>query len=108
MAQKEYSSLAEFYPFYLKEHSRPLNRLLHVIGTTCGLFLLLTLLVNERYLWLPIVLIPGYAFAWFGHFFVEKNKPATFRYPLYSFVCDFIMFYELLCGKRSFYEYDQK
>lgn len=105
---KEYKSLADFYKFYLKEHSRPLNRLLHVVGTSCALTLLLTLVTTKQYYWLPIVLVPGYAFAWIGHFFVEKNKPATFRYPLYSFICDFIMFYELMTAKRSFYEFDQK
>lgn len=102
---KKYKSLREFYPFYLQEHSHPLNRMLHVIGTGLTLLLLAFIVVNELYACLPIIIVPGYLFAWIGHFVVEKNRPATFEYPLYSLISDFIMFYELLSGKRAFKEF---
>ena len=106
--EKRFKSLAEFYLFYLKEHSRASNRVLHVIGTGSALVLVVVLIAQQQYAWLPIALIPGYAFAWIGHFFIEKNRPATFRYPLYSLMCDFIMFYDLLSGARAFNAFDQK
>ncbi len=96
MKIKTYS---EFWPFYLKEHSHPLNRLLHFIGTSLGIALLLEGLISGRMIFLLIALVSGYAFAWVGHFFIEKNKPATFQYPFWSFISDFRMWFLMLIRK---------
>lgn len=102
MTEKRYKSLREFYPFYLSEHQDPTCRKLHFIGTSL-LFLVLIWAVATQ-TWWGLLLIPvvGYGFAWVGHFFFEKNKPATFQYPAYSLASDFIMFKDLLIGKESF------
>lgn len=89
----------EFYPFYLKEHSNPINRLLHVIGTTIVLSLVLTSIWHRNPYWLIFVPISGYGFAWIGHFFFEKNQPATFKYPLWSLQSDFKMYFDILSNK---------
>ena len=89
----------EFYKFYLTEHSNRTCRLLHVIGTTFVLALFLTAIYHRDYklfLYIPLV---GYGFAWVGHFFFEKNKPATFKYPLWSLKSDFKMYFDILGGK---------
>lgn len=91
----------EFYVFYLKEHGNKTCRVLHVIGTTLVLALAITAVYhNIPKLWIAVP-IAGYGFAWVGHFFFEKNKPATFKYPLWSLASDFKMFFEILGGKRS-------
>jgi hypothetical protein len=97
----EFKSFREFYPFYLREHSNLICRRLHFIGT-CGVISLLLLFFFTGHL-ITIGLIPivGYGFAWFGHFVYEKNKPATFKHPFYSFLGDFKMFWEILTGKIS-------
>jgi hypothetical protein len=92
-------SFEEFYPFYLKQHSNKICRLLHVIGTTIVLALAFTALYhNIPALWIAVP-IAGYGFAWVGHFFFEKNKPATFQYPLWSLRSDFKMYFDILSGK---------
>jgi hypothetical protein len=97
--QKKYNSFREFYPYYLTEHSDKRNRLLHFAGTA----LLLGCLVLSVALgkWWLLLLIPviGYGFAWVGHYFIEKNKPATFTYPFYSLASDFVMFWHMLTGQ---------
>jgi len=100
MADRRYKSFEEFYPFYLSEHVNPVSRKLHFIGT--GLFFLVTLAGIFRQQWSLLLLGPffGYGFAWVGHFFFEKNKPATFQYPLYSLLGDFRFFFEVLGGKQ--------
>ncbi len=92
-------SYEEFYPYYLKEHSNKTCRLLHVIGTTIVLALVLTSIIHLNPNWLVFVPLTGYGFAWVGHFFFEKNKPATFKYPLWSLKSDFKMYFEILSGK---------
>jgi hypothetical protein len=101
-AEKRYTSLKEFYPYYLSEHVNPVCRTLHFIGTALLFFVLAYAIVTQR--WLALTTIPfiGYGFAWVGHFFFEKNKPATFKYPGYSLASDFIMFWDLLTGKENF------
>ena len=90
------TSLKDFWPFYLTEHSDRINRNLHAIGSTLVLAILGYAIFTANF-WLLLVLpICGYGFAWFGHFVFEKNKPATFKYPLYSFVSDWIMLYYVL------------
>lgn len=102
MEEKRFQSLREFYPFYLTEHSNGTSRMLHFIGTALVLAIIpAALLFNDARL---LVLIPfvGYGFAWIGHFFFEKNKPATFKYPAYSLASDFMLFFDLLRGKQKF------
>ena len=100
--EKKYSSLKEFYPYYLTEHQNPTSRLLHFIGTGLVLVVLGAALVLAQYAWLAAIPVIGYSFAWVGHFFFEKNKPATFTYPFYSLASDFLLFFDLLRGKEKF------
>ena len=101
-SSNRFQSIRTFYPFYLSEHRNPTSRLLHFIGTGIFFLLLLTGLYTGRYWLFWLMPIVGYGFAWTGHFFFEKNKPATFQYPLYSLLSDFILFFELLTGKQKF------
>lgn len=93
-----YETLKAFWPFYLHEHSRRSNRLLHFVGSTLALVLAAVGIGTGTYILLLVALVSGYAFAWFGHFFIEKNRPATFKYPLKSFVSDWRMWYAMLTG----------
>jgi len=95
----EYRTFQAFYPYYLAEHRDPVCRRLHFIGSLLVLIttLYIALTGNWRLIWLLPVL--GYGFAWLGHFFFEKNKPATFTYPLYSLIGDWVMFKDILTGK---------
>lgn len=97
-----FDSLAEFYPFYLGEHSNRTCRRLHFIGSSLTLGCLAALLLTGQWFWLPAAFVCGYGFAWVGHFAFEKNRPATFRHPLYSFVSDWIMYKDILTGKIPF------
>jgi hypothetical protein len=94
----QFNSFAEFYPYYLSEHQNMTCRRLHFIGSTLILVLIAYVVFTEqwRLLWLLPVL--GYGFAWTGHFFFEHNKPATFKYPLYSLLGDWVMFKDILLG----------
>jgi hypothetical protein len=100
--EKKYQSLKEFYPYYLSEHQNPTSRLLHFIGTGLVLVVLVLAIALENYSWLAGIPVLGYGFAWVGHFFFEKNKPATFTYPFYSLASDFLLFFDLLRGKEKF------
>ena len=99
---KKYASMAEFYPFYLSEHANRTSRRLHFVGTSLGLAWLAAALVTLNPWFLLGGLLSGYAFAWVGHFFFEKNRPATFSYPFYSFAGDWVMWSEILRGKIKF------
>lgn len=100
--EKKYTSLKEFYPYYLTEHQNLTSRVLHFIGTGLVLVVLVAALTMAQYIWLAAIPLIGYGFAWVGHFFFEKNKPATFTYPFYSLASDFILFFDLLRGKEKF------
>lgn len=91
----------EFWDFYVQEHSKPATRLLHFVGTSLGLLLLVWFILSGRWYFFPLFLVVGYAFAWFAHFVVEKNRPATFKYPLWSFVSDFKMMWYMITGRMS-------
>lgn len=96
---RRFSSFAEFYPYYLAEHRHPVSRRLHFIGS-CGVLLLVAVAVaTGNAWWLLAALVCGYGFAWLGHFVFEKNKPATFRHPVYSFIGDWRMFVDILRGR---------
>ncbi|GAP35981.1 DUF962 domain-containing protein [Piscinibacter sakaiensis] len=97
-----FRSFAEFYPFYLGEHRHPTSRRLHVVGTSLAVVLIATAAWTGRPGWLLLALLQGYAFAWVGHFFFEHNRPATFRHPLYSFLGDWRMWWEVVSGRRPF------
>jgi hypothetical protein len=97
-----YSSFREFYPFYLSEHSDRTCRRLHFVGTTLVLVVLAVALSTQRWALLWLLPVIGYGFAWVGHFFFEKNKPATFKYPLYSFVGDWVMYKDMLTRRIAF------
>lgn len=92
-------TFAEFWPYYLAEHSRPATRALHLLGTLAWLGLLLAAVASRT--WWLLVLIPvvGYGLAWFSHFFIEHNRPATFKYPLLSLLADHKMAFYILTGR---------
>ncbi len=100
--EREFASFADFYPFYLSEHSNRVCRALHFAGSTLALLCVAALLLTGNLWWLPAALLCGYGFAWVGHFVFEKNRPATFRHPLYSFMGDWVMYWQLLTGQASF------
>jgi len=96
---KAFGSFAEFYPFYLSEHSDALNRRLHFAGCLLVIATVVYAIVSREWLFLILAPVFGYGFAWIGHFFIEKNRPATFTHPLWSLMGDWKMFGEILSGK---------
>jgi hypothetical protein len=87
-----YGSFEEFWPFYVSQHRRRGTRALHFAGTTLGFLFLAPALVTGRPLFVVWGLICAYGLAWTGHFFIEKNRPATFQYPLWSYLGDMKMY----------------
>ena len=98
---QERDSFAEFWPYYVNEHSRPATRVLHAAGTISSTALLLALLARGQWRWMPLAFVPGYAAAWASHFFVERNRPATFKHPLWSFLADYKMVGLMLAGRMA-------
>lgn len=96
---REYQSFATFWPFYLREHSKPRTRTLHYAGTSLVVAIALFAAASGRWAWLIALPIAGYGFAWIAHFAVEKNRPATFTYPLWSLAADFKMWWLWLTGR---------
>src|SRR5678815_2160976 len=96
---RRYRSFSEFWPFYVSEHSKPATRLLHLVGTTAGIALMVYLIATGRWWLFFLGFVPGYGFAWLAHFVVEKNTPATFKYPLWSFMGDYKMIALMLTGR---------
>ncbi len=96
---KRYQNFSEFYPFYLGQHSNKHCRRLHFVGSALILFIVVFSLITKGYSILLLVPIVGYGFAWIGHYVFEKNRPATFQYPLYSLLGDWVMFKDILIGK---------
>lgn len=99
---KRYETFAEFYPFYLSEHSNRVCRQLHFVGSTLALVCFGALVLTGNFWWLLAGLVCGYGFAWLGHFGFEKNRPASFKQPLYSFMGDWVMYWQMLSGQISF------
>ena len=93
------TSYREFWPLYLAEHRRPTTRALHFFGTGLGLAILATALITQTWWLLLAALVAGYGFAWLAHAFVERNKPATFTHPWWSFISDFRMLGYWLAGR---------
>lgn len=97
-----FRSFEAFYPYYLGEHRNRTCRRLHFIGTSLALLLLVTALATAQPWLILLAFVQGYAFAWVGHFFFEHNKPATFRYPWFSYLGDWKMWWQTLTGKLPF------
>lgn len=101
MAAKRLPNYRAFWPFYVREHRRPETRMLHFVGTSAAIALIvLAAVLGEPWLLLPAV-VSGYFFAWTAHFFVERNRPATFTYPLYSLIGDFHMYGLMWFGRMN-------
>ena len=94
-------SFAEFWPYYVSQHRDPRCRKLHFIGTSIALGAVVVFILLGKWWLFPLALIPGYGAAWIGHFFIEKNKPATFQYPLWSFMGDYKMIWLMLSGRMK-------
>jgi hypothetical protein len=92
-------SFREFYPFYLSEHRHPTCRRLHFVGSTLVIAAVVATIVTGNVWWLAAAPFAGYGFAWIGHFFFEKNRPATFSYPFLSLLGDWVMFKDILIRK---------
>ncbi|WP_070886289.1 DUF962 domain-containing protein [Pseudomonas sp. D1-3] len=99
---ERFNSFAEFYPYYLEEHRHPTCRRLHYVGSLLVLVVLGYALISGQWLWLLAVPVIGYGFAWVGHFAFERNRPATFQYPLYSLMGDWVMLKDMLTGRIRF------
>jgi hypothetical protein len=97
--EREPRTFAEFWPYYLRQHSRRRTRALHYLGTTLVIAVALLALLSGRWWWLAAMPVAGYAFAWLGHFAVEHNRPATFTHPLWSLAADFRMWALWLTGR---------
>jgi hypothetical protein len=100
MSEQRIQTFAEFWPFYVGEHLSPVCRALHFIGSTLSLVVIAAAVFYNPWFLLAAPIV-GYGFAWVGHFFIEKNKPASFKYPLWSFIADWKMWAFTLLGKMT-------
>jgi hypothetical protein len=96
---KRFASFREFYPYYLSEHGHPTSRRLHFVGSLGVLAFVVLAILQRDVRWLLAAPVCGYGFAWVGHFVFEKNRPATFRHPIYSLMGDWVMFKDILVGR---------
>ena len=96
---QRFASFREFYPFYLSEHRDRSCRRLHFAGSSFALVFIVAAIATRNPWWLLAALFCGYGFAWIGHFVFEKNKPASFKQPLYSFIGDWVMYANIWTGK---------
>ena len=94
-----FAHFRDFYPFYLSEHRDRTSRRLHILGTGLVITTVVGALASQRFMLLWLIPLLGYGFAWVGHFFFEKNHPATFRHPFFSLAGDFVMFKDVLTGR---------
>jgi hypothetical protein len=97
----EMQTFSDFWPYYVRAHSRPPTRVLHAIGSVLAIVLLGTSLAMKSVWILLAVPLVGYTFAWYSHFFVEHNKPATFGHPLWSLAADYRMLFLMMAGKMD-------
>ena len=100
---ERYKSFRDFYPYYISEHDHKYTKLMHFIGTSISIYFLIKFVLSFNFLFILYALLAGYGFAWVGHFFIEKNKPATFKYPFYSLKGDYKMYLEILQGKHKIF-----
>jgi len=96
---RKFDTFEAFYPFYLSEHSDRTCRRLHFAGSTIVLLLVALAMMSGELALLWLLPVVGYGFAWVGHFFFEHNRPATFKYPLFSLMGDWVMFRDMLTGR---------
>lgn len=101
MADQEFKSFDEFWPFYVKEHRKQSTRLFHFVGTTAAMACLAGGLLTKRRWLLAVAPFAGYGPAWISHFFIEKNRPATFKYPVWSLKADFVMWSKMIRFQMS-------
>lgn len=101
MSDDRFKSFTEFWPFYVREHKKAINRKLHFAGTTAALATLATAVLTKRGRVALLAPVFGYGAAWVGHFLFEKNRPATFKYPLWSLRGDFVMYAKMWAGKMD-------
>src|SRR5882762_4042154 len=101
MSAHRFTSFEEFWHYYVAEHSQSATRTQHAVGTTASVACALTLIARRKWKLLPLALVPGYGAAWLAHFLIEKNKPATFDYPLWSFIGDYKMIGMMIAGKMD-------
>lgn len=98
MAAPEFDDFAAFWPHYLREHANPWTRRLHFVGTTAAIGCVGYAVVARKRWPLALALVAGYGPAWVSHFFVEKNRPASFRHPLWSLRADLVMWWKTIDG----------
>jgi hypothetical protein len=98
----DFASFRDFYPYDLSEHADRSCRRMHYLGSSLGLVCLALAILNANAWWVLAGLIAGYGCAWIGHYRFEKNRPATFKYPFYSFAGDWVMFADMLRGRIRF------
>lgn len=101
MTAPHFKSFGEFWPYYVAEHSQSTTRIMHAVGTTASLACVAALISARRWKLLPLAIVPGYGAAWLAHAFIERNKPATFDYPLWSFIADYKMVGLMIAGKMD-------
>ncbi len=94
----QFDSFRQFWPFYVREHLRAGTRMMHVVGSTVVLVSVALAILTGHRLWFAAGPVGGYGCAWIGHFWIEKNRPATFKYPVYSFLADWVMYGKILTG----------
>ena len=99
---ERYRTFREFYPFYLTEHVNLVSRRLHVVGTSLVMGSIIAGIATADWSWYVAAPLIGYGFAWVGHFFFEKNTPATFKYPAFSLMGDFWLWFETVTLQRKF------
>ena len=99
---KRFQTFSDFYPFYLSEHRNSICRRLHFTGTSLVLFVFVYVIYTANWSLLLLLPVIGYGFAWTGHFFFEKNRPATFSHPLYSLIGDWVMFKDMMFRRIPF------
>ncbi len=100
--ENRFNSFGDFYPFYLSEHANRVSRRLHFTGSSIAILLVIAAIVTQTWWLIAVAVVQGYAFAWVGHFFFEHNRPATFKYPGYSFIGDWRMWWDMIRGKIAF------
>jgi hypothetical protein len=99
MSAPQFTSYDDFFAFYVQQHSHPLNRVMHATGTSLAILTVIAAFIAGHY-WYALLFFPiGYGFAWTGHFLIERNKPATFGHPFWSFISDFRMLALMLTGR---------
>lgn len=101
MSAERIQTFSEFWPYYLSEHRLRKCRALHYVGTACASLVILAILMTGKLALIPLALVAGYGPAWIAHFFIEKNRPATFTYPFWSLAADYKMFFLALQGKMQ-------